>query len=108
MSYKYDRTASSKGPVHELLDKHYNDMHDLAWSLGKVLEDYDAVGVYLDGPAERDVNIPKKAIQDLIKALHDITREKASDALDAERDFVKKHGTPAEYVQRMRRETFPR
>jgi Holliday junction resolvasome RuvABC endonuclease subunit len=109
MSYTYDRTASARGPVHGLVTTDiYNDMSDLAWSLAKALEEYDAVGVYAGGPAERDVEVPKKALKEMLRALQDVLREKIPDVFAAERDFVMKHGTPAEYVKKMRSEIFPR
>lgn len=96
------------GPVGRVLHKVWNDVHDIENDLEQTLQDYDDAAHFMGGPAEHDAKEMIKKIQAAVKDLETLAKTTFNDLLDAETEFVKKHGEPGDYADQMRKKTFPR
>ena len=113
--YKYDhRTSTEKkamitdGPVGRVLNKVWNQVHDVEHDLQQTLRDYDDAAHFHGGPAHHDAQEMIKRIQAAHKELEHLTMKTFNELIEAEANFVAKHGEPSAYADEMRSKTFPR
>lgn len=100
--------ALDEGPVGRVLNKCWNQLHDMEYDLRQTLRDYSDAAHFMDGPAERDAKEMIKKIEAVAKAIDKLAKDDFNDLADAEAAFVKKHGEPSSYSDDMRRQIFPR
>lgn len=102
------RALLTDGPIGRVLDKVWNNVHDIEYDLEHTLKDYDDAAHFMGGPAQHDAQAMIKKIQAAVKELENVSKKTFNDLAEAEADFVKKHGEPSEYADQMRKKTFPR
>lgn len=100
--YSYDRrTASETSEVKQVLDKRWNDLHDLEYDLEGAAQDFDQAASYAGGEGRQAAQAVLKAVKDAVKAINDLAD--SGGALDklaeAERAFVQKFGSPKKYIR---------
>lgn len=100
----------SDGPIGRVLEKWWNELHDLEYDLKKTIQDYSSASSYGDGPAVKDAKAVIKQIEDGIQALQKIADSGGvfDDLVKAEEGFTKKYGDPAAYVEQQRAKMFSR
>ena len=113
MAYTYNRAASTNVqnlPASKVINKVWNDLHDLEDSLQEAGHDYDVATSFGGKPGEKDAKRVLDSINAIRKTLRDLAGTDGSfDRLTKmEQDFAKKHGSPEDYVDEMRREVYPR
>lgn len=112
MAYSYDRTASalSSLPASKQVDKLWNRVHDLDFGLGEAVKDYDAVASYRGKPGAREAQDAINAIKEAQGVLRRLAGSGGAfdKLLEAETAFAKKFGDPEDYVDKIRKEVFPR
>jgi len=97
----------TEGPVGRVLDKVWNDIHDIEDALMGTVRPYDNAASYLDRPARRDAEAMIRMIKGAVKELERVSMKTFGQLADAERKFVKEFGDPDEYADQMSREIFP-
>jgi hypothetical protein len=100
--YSYDRrTASGPSDLKKVLDKRWNDLHDLENELENAAQEFDQAASYAGGAGRQAAQGVLKAVKDAVKAIQALAD--SGGALDklaeAERDFVKKFGDPDQYIR---------
>ena len=113
--YRYDRRIGSDktailvaGPIGRVLNKVWNQVHDIEYDLKNTARDYADAAHFMGGPAEEDAEAMLKEINAAVKALEGISKGVFNKLAAAEAEFVKKHGEPGKYSDDMRRKIFPR
>jgi hypothetical protein len=101
-----DLTAA-KGPFLEGIDKYWNELHDLERNLEQASYEYDVAASYRGKEGMRDAEAMKAHIKQARQHLQKLT-DSFSTITNHELKFIKKHGTPEQYVERKREEMFPR
>jgi len=96
------------GPVGLVLNQHWNKLHDIEYDLKQSIRDYADAAHCMDGPAEHDAKEMIKKIEAVAKLIDNLAKEDFNNLADAEAKFIKKHGDPATYSDKQRREIFPR
>jgi len=99
--------ALRDGPVGEVLDRYWNTIHELESDLTDAINEYDTAASYAGGPGRQDAQAMLKEIQLVINQLEALSTRAFSKLVDAESKFVREHGTPEDYTERMRDEMFP-
>lgn len=102
------RAFLTDGPIGRVLNKVWNNVHDIEYDLEQTLKDYDDAAHFMGGPAEHDAKEMIKKIQAAVKDLEKVSKSTFNDLADAESAFVKKYGEPSDYADQMRKKTFPR
>ena|SRR6185369_16260645 len=99
--YSYDRTASSVSDLKKVMDKRWNDLHDLENELESASQEFDQAASYAGGEGQKSAQEVLKAVKATVKAIQALAdSDGALDKLaDAERAFVQKHGDPADYIR---------
>ncbi len=109
--YSYDRrdkvAVLTHGPVGRVLSKVWNHLHDIQYDLDKTDQDYQDAAHFGGGPAEKDAQAMIKRIRACVADLNTLTHKTLNELAEAEAEFVKKHGEPGAYSDRMRAEIFP-
>ncbi len=98
--------AAAKGPVWDALKKDWNALHDIESALGDAMKEYDIAASY-SGEGEKDAIQMLRAIEELKEQLESLSMRRFRTVVDMEARFVKKHGTPDEYAERIRKEIYP-
>lgn len=103
------KSARARGPIWvDVLKDRWNDLHDFESALDGVAQEYDVAASYTSGDGRRDAQKMLRLINDLKEALEAISGGLLSEIMDAEMEFVEKHGTPYEYAEAQRDRIFPR
>lgn len=99
--YSYDRTATGASDLKRVLDRRWNDLHDLENELESAAQEFDQSASYAGGEGKAAAQAVLKAVKAAVKAIQALAdSDGALDKLaEAERDFVKKHGDPADYIR---------
>jgi len=96
-----------EGPVGRVLKKVWNRLHDIQYEIDKTDQDYQDAAHFSGQAAEKDAQAMIKKIKACVEDLNTLTHKTLNELAEAEAEFVKKHGDPGEYSDRMRREIFP-
>jgi hypothetical protein len=106
------KSARARGPIYvDVLEDRWNDLHDFERALDGAAQEYDVAASYSGGKGRKDAQKMLKMINDLKEALEAISSGSdglLSKILEAEMEFVKKHGTPYEYAEAQREAMYPR
>ena len=102
------KASLQDGPVGRVLDKYWNILHDFESELKGAVHEYDSAGSYRGGPGEGDAKKVMKGVQDLAKAIDRLASRDLEKVLKMEQAFMKKHGSPEDYVEQQQSEMFPR
>ena len=102
-----ERVAALRdGPAGRVLDRHWNKIHDIQDALESVAHEYDVASSYKGKPGERDALKVMQAFKETLRNLEAVS--KSFDKLyKAEEAFVKKHGEPDDYADKVRSEIYP-
>lgn len=95
------------GPVGRVLNKVWNDLHDIQSEIDKTDQDYQDAAHFSGRPAEKDAQVMIKKIRACVEDLNTLTHKTLNELAEAEADFVKKHGDPGDYSDKMRADIFP-
>jgi hypothetical protein len=112
--YSYDRSASARtaalsdGPIGRILEKWWDEVHDLEYQLKMADRDYHDAAHFSGRPAEHDAKNLIKMLEGAVRDLEHVTTHVFADLVNTEAAFIKKHGAPDEYSDKMRAEIFPR
>jgi hypothetical protein len=95
------------GPVGRVLNKVWNRLHDIQSEIEKTDQDYQDAAHFSGRPATKDAQAMIKKIQACVADLNTLTHKTLNELAEAEAEFVKKHGEPGDYSDKMRAEIFP-
>ncbi len=102
MSYSYNRSASRVGPLTRVLDRWWNQVHDLEAEIEAASKEYQHALSDHDKEGEAGIKAILKAVEDTTKKIRQLTdggNSAFADLQSKEEGFVKKHGLPSEYIQ---------
>jgi hypothetical protein len=109
--YSYDRRGKvamlGHGPVGRVLNKVWNQLHDIQYEIDKTDQDYQDAAHFSGKPGEKDAQAMIKKIKACVDDLNTLTHKTLNELAEAEAEFVKKHGEPGDYSDKMRAEIFP-
>lgn len=98
--------TSARGPFRDAIDKYWNELHDLERRLEQAAYEYDVAASYRGKDGMRDSESMRKNVNEVKKMVEQLLKY-FDLATNREMKYLKKHGTPQEYTERMRNEMFP-
>ena len=100
--------AESKGPIWDALKDNWNDLHDIESNLDWAAHKYDVVISYAESKGSEEAKKILMRINQVKKDLEKLSMVDFDELNKLEMDFVKKFGTPEEFVDTIRKQVFPR
>lgn len=105
-AFRRRQAIVNAGPVADVLEPMWNKLHDMEYDLEQASQEYDVAASYAGKPGERDAKQIMAAIKDTLRQLEALTSKKFGELVRLEQAFVKEHGRPDDYAERMSREMF--
>lgn len=108
MQDRWKVSASTSGPIWEVLEDRWNQVHDLEDDLSRADKHYDDVAHFSSSPATQEAKAIVSAIAECVHELEKISMQKFDKLVNMEKNFIQKYGHPGDYADKYRREIFPR
>lgn len=102
MGYNYQRQATETSPISRVLDRYWNELHDMVYDLEKSKEDYEVAETY---GSNKDLSTLLKQVELVTTSLKEVVKSGGPlhKLQQAEHSFVTEHGSVDDFINMRRK-----